>query len=41
LALGRDPDAVEAKSAVDLVGEHGLLTLCRALYNANEFLFLP
>jgi mono/diheme cytochrome c family protein len=41
LAFGRAPDAEEAKSAAALVSEHGLPALCRALFNANEFLFIP
>jgi len=41
LAYGREPDAVELDDAVSVVSEHGLPTLCRAIYNSNEFLFLP
>jgi mono/diheme cytochrome c family protein len=41
LALGRDPDAAEIADAEPVVREHGLPTLSRALFNANEFLFLP
>ena len=41
LALGRDPDAGELQDAEPVVREHGLATLCRALFNSNEFLFLP
>lgn len=41
LAFGRLPEAEEASSAEKLVSEHGLAALCRALFNANEFLFLP
>ena len=41
LALGREPDSVEATAAGNLVKSHGLPALCRALLNANEFLFLP
>jgi hypothetical protein len=40
LAFQRDPDEVERAAAVQLVREHGLGTLCRALLNANEFLFV-
>jgi mono/diheme cytochrome c family protein len=41
LALSREPDAVELRATQPVVREHGLATLCRALFNANEFLFLP
>jgi hypothetical protein len=41
LTLGRTPDAEESIAAQGLVKEHGLPALCRAVYNANEFLFLP
>ena len=40
LALQRSPDDTELKAASSLVSEYGLAALCRALYNANEFLFL-
>jgi len=41
LALGRPPDAVEAAAAQRLIAAHGQPALCRALFNTNEFLFLP
>ncbi|MEQ2007841.1 MAG: DUF1549 and DUF1553 domain-containing protein [Limisphaerales bacterium] len=41
LALGRAPDVGELADAAPAVREHGLATLCRALFNSNEFLFLP
>jgi hypothetical protein len=41
LALGREPDDVEREAAVKLVSAHGLPAFCRALFNANEFLFIP
>ncbi|MEA3209830.1 MAG: hypothetical protein QOE70_2887 [Chthoniobacter sp.] len=41
LALNRDPSADELRDAEPAVREHGLATLCRALFNCNEFLFLP
>ena len=40
-AYGRTPDADELSASVELVNAHGLPALCRALFNANEFLFLP
>jgi predicted nucleic acid-binding protein len=41
LAFARSPDADELAEATAVVREHGLATLCRAIFNANEFLFLP
>jgi hypothetical protein len=41
IALGRAPDEVEAQGAAELVQQYGLAALCRAMFNANEFLFLP
>ncbi len=40
LAFLRKPDAEESAAAVQLVNQHGLTALCRAIYNANEFLFI-
>jgi hypothetical protein len=40
-ALSRDPTAGELREAADVARAHGLATLCRALFNSNEFLFLP
>lgn len=40
-AFGRQPTADERAASVALVERHGLASLCRALMNANEFLFLP
>ena len=39
--LGREPTATELEASVAAVERHGLSTLCRALFNSNEFLFLP
>ena len=41
LALGRKPTATEAAAAQQAARDHGLDTVCRALFNSNEFLFLP
>ncbi len=41
LALNRQPSDAEQQAATQLVQEHGLTAFCRALFNANEFLFLP
>ncbi|MCE9530421.1 MAG: DUF1553 domain-containing protein [Planctomycetes bacterium] len=40
LAFQREPTANESAAALILVREHGLSALCRALFNANEFLFV-
>lgn len=41
LALGREPSAVELSESQNVVREYGLATLCRVLFNSNEFLFIP
>ena len=41
LALSRDPGSAEMADAKSAVSTHGLPTLCRALFNCNEFLFMP
>ena len=41
ITLGRGPRADEAAAGEKLVQQHGLPSLCRALFNANEFLFIP
>ncbi|MBE2284880.1 MAG: PSD1 domain-containing protein [Prosthecobacter sp.] len=41
LALNRPPSSKELREATPEVREHGLAVLCRALFNSNEFLFLP
>jgi hypothetical protein len=41
LALSRNPSATESVDAKALVAAHGMATLCRALLNCNELLFLP
>ncbi len=41
LTISRAPTAVEVADATPVVCEHGLVTLGRALFNSNEFLFLP
>jgi hypothetical protein len=40
LAFGRNPSAEESAAAVRLIREHGATVLCRALVNANEFLYV-
>jgi len=41
LALGREPSAAELADTLPVVREHGLAVLGRALFNSNEFLFVP
>ncbi len=41
LALTREPTATEMSDTMPAVAKHGLAVLCRALFNSNEFLFLP
>ena len=41
LTLNRDPSADELLDAEPTVRDHGLTPLCRALFNSNEFLFVP
>jgi len=41
LALGRQPSPTELTASAAVVQEHGLSTLCRVLFNSNEFLFMP
>ena len=41
LALSRRPTEMELANATPVVQKFGLATLCRALYNSNEFLFMP
>lgn len=41
LSLTRPPNDEELADCRTVVGEHGLATLCRALFNSNEFLFMP
>lgn len=40
LVLVRSPQPQEFQAAQDLVAAHGLMPLCRALFNANEFIWL-
>jgi hypothetical protein len=40
LAFGRDPTETERRAATAVIREQGTAALCRALYNANEFLYV-
>jgi mono/diheme cytochrome c family protein len=41
LTTGRNADPVEQQAAQALIAGHGLPAFCRAMLNANEFLFIP
>jgi hypothetical protein len=41
LVFCREPSRDELAGAVALIREHGLASLCRAVLNANEFVFVP
>ncbi|MBC7852365.1 MAG: PSD1 domain-containing protein [Pirellulaceae bacterium] len=41
LTFSREPSDEEQRSAMALIQEHGLSALCRAVLNANEFVFVP
>jgi mono/diheme cytochrome c family protein len=40
LSFGRDPTADERRLVRDYVSKNGLASLCRVLFNSNEFLFV-
>ena len=39
-AFGRIPDQIEIDEAAEFVKEEGLVQFCRAIFNANEFVFV-
>jgi hypothetical protein len=41
LAFGRAPSSLERDAAIALITTHGTAAFCRALYNANEFVYVP
>ena len=41
LALTREPTVGDMSDTLPIIQQHGLAVLCRALFNSNEFLFLP
>jgi mono/diheme cytochrome c family protein len=41
LGLTRDPRPTEATACAEVVREHGLMMLCRVIFNTNEFVMLP
>ena len=40
LLFGRIPSDDELASSLDFIGQHGMQAFCRAILNANEFIFL-
>ena len=40
LAFGRPADKDEEKAAGDLIGQFGLTVFCRAMFNANELMYV-
>ncbi len=40
LAFGRIPKPEERAAAIHLIEQHGLVIFCRALFNANEFVYV-
>jgi len=40
LAFGREATIEEERHALDVIHQHGLTPFCRALLNANEFLYI-
>jgi len=40
LAFQREPSAGELEASAGLIRQHGLKVFCRALFNANEFIFV-
>ena len=41
LAFGRAPSVIERDAAAMLITSHGTAAFCRAMYNANEFVYVP
>ena len=41
LCYGRKPVPAEATESEALIRKHGFLVFCRALFNSNEFVFIP
>jgi mono/diheme cytochrome c family protein len=41
VAFGRTPSPAERAATVALIRSHGAPAFCRALYNANEFIYVP
>lgn len=41
LTVGRNPTATELAICRTTLQQHGLTTVCRAIFNSNEFLFMP
>jgi Protein of unknown function (DUF1553)/Protein of unknown function (DUF1549)/Planctomycete cytochrome C len=41
IAYSRPPKSVEASECIEVVQQYGLSTLCRVVFNSNEFLYIP
>jgi hypothetical protein len=41
IAFGREPSDRECTASAALIRDHGLAMFCRALFNANEFVYVP
>lgn len=41
LAYGRLPTQAESEACIEVADEHGMAAVCRAIFNSNEFPFLP
>lgn len=40
LSVGREPDSIERELSLSLIREHGLVALCRGLFNSNDFVIV-
>jgi len=40
LAFARTPDPTERELAREAINQHGLWQFCRAIFNANEFIYI-
>jgi hypothetical protein len=40
LAFGREPSPAEKRAAMEMIQSEGLPIFCRALFNANEFIYI-
>ena len=41
LCFGRDPEPQETTAAAQFIDDYGLVQFCRAMFNANELVFIP
>lgn len=40
LAFARSPDSVETELAQEAINQYGLWQFCRAIFSANEFIYI-